>query len=68
MGTESLAENTPNAPEFICPIACPSPKVLDFNEKRRHWVSVVREEEEYLRRKEREENWIRSFFNNDGIF
>ena len=22
---------------------CPSPKVLDFNEKRRHWVSVVRD-------------------------
>ena len=21
---------------------CPSPKVLDFNEKRLHWVSVVR--------------------------
>jgi hypothetical protein len=29
MGSDSLAENTPNAPEFICP----SPKVLDFNEK-----------------------------------
>ena len=28
----------PNAPEFICPIG---PKVLDFNEKRLHWVSVV---------------------------
>lgn len=27
-----------------------------------------KEEDEYLRRKEREENWIRSFFNNDGIF
>ena len=34
----SLAENTPNAPEFICP----SPEVLDFNEKRLHWASVVR--------------------------
>ena len=22
---------------------CPSPKVLDFNEKRLHWASVVRE-------------------------
>ena len=21
---------------------CPSPKVLDFNEKRLHWVSIVR--------------------------
>ena len=28
-----------NAPELICP----SPKVLDFNEKRLHWASVVRE-------------------------
>ena len=34
-----FAENTPNAPEFICS----SPKVLDFNKKRLHWVSVVRE-------------------------
>jgi hypothetical protein len=23
-------------------IVCPRPKVLDFNEKRLHWVSVVR--------------------------
>jgi hypothetical protein len=37
MGVESLAENTPNAPKFICP----SPKVLDFNEKGLHWGSVV---------------------------
>jgi hypothetical protein len=37
MGADSLAENTPNAPEFICP----SPKVLDFNEKRLYWASVV---------------------------
>jgi hypothetical protein len=74
MGDDSLAEITPNAPEFICPIClpkpkssgfqckktslgirsqsvakipqmpqnlfaqfvCPSPKVLDFNEKRLH--------------------------------
>ena len=38
MGANSSDENTPNAPEFICP----SPKVLDFNEKRLHWASVVR--------------------------
>jgi hypothetical protein len=31
-----LAENTPNAPEFIYP-------VLDFNEKRLHWASVDRD-------------------------
>ena len=35
---DSSAQNTPNAPEFICP----SPKVLDFNEKRLHWASIVR--------------------------
>ena len=38
MGAYSLTENTPNAPEFISP----SPKVLDFNEKRFYWASVVR--------------------------
>ena len=37
MGADSLAGNTPNAPEFVCP----NPKVLDFNEKRFHWASVV---------------------------
>ena len=36
MGADSLAENTPNAPEFI------SLKVQDFNEKRLHWASIVR--------------------------
>ena len=36
MGADSSAENTPNAPEFICP------KVLDFNQNRLHWASVVR--------------------------
>ena len=37
MGADSSAENPPNASEFICP----SPKVLDFNEKSLHWMSVV---------------------------
>ena len=32
----------PNAPEFICPIACLRQKDVDFNEKMFHWVSVVR--------------------------
>jgi hypothetical protein len=36
MGADSLAENSPNTPEFICP------KFLDFNEKRLHRASVVR--------------------------
>ena len=52
MDADKLAKNTPNAPNFICPnclpklsaqIVCPSPKVWDFNEKKLHWVSVVRE-------------------------
>ena len=33
MGADSLAENTPNAPESA-QFVCPSPKVLDFNEKK----------------------------------
>ena len=33
MGADDLAENTP--------VVFPSPKVLDFNEKRLHWASVV---------------------------
>jgi hypothetical protein len=41
MSADSLAQNTPNAPECICPIVCLSPKVLDFNEKSLHWVSIV---------------------------
>ena len=32
IGADSLAENTRNAPE-----------ILDFNEKRLHWASVVRD-------------------------
>ena len=42
--TDSLAVNTQNAPEFICPICLHKPKALDFNEKRLHWASVVRAE------------------------
>ena len=38
MGAESSAEN---APEVICPICLPNPKVLDFNEKGLHWASIV---------------------------
>ena len=34
-----MAENTPNDPEFICPIY---KKIMDFTEKRLHWPSVVR--------------------------
>ena len=30
-------------PKLSVQIVCPSPKVLDFNEKRLHWASVVRD-------------------------
>ena len=33
MGIDSLAENTPNAPAFICPICLPQ-QVLNFNKKK----------------------------------
>ena len=46
MVTYILAENTPNAPESICPI----PKVLDFNDERLHWASVVRASGHFLER------------------
>ena len=40
MGADSLAENIPNlSAQFVCP----SPKVLNLNEKRLHWASIVRE-------------------------
>ena len=39
MGSDSLAEKNPKAPEFVCS----SPNALDFNEKRLRWVSEVRE-------------------------
>ena len=37
MGADKSDENTQNAPKFICP------KDWDFDEKRLHWVSVVRD-------------------------
>ena len=30
IGADSLAENTPNAPDFICPICLPKPKSSGF--------------------------------------
>jgi hypothetical protein len=44
MGADSSAENTPNAPEFICPIYLPKPKSSGFQWKKKlHWASVVRD-------------------------
>ena len=31
MGADCLAENTPNAPKFICPICLPKPKSFVFD-------------------------------------
>ena len=44
MGADSAAENIPNsiATELSAQFFCPSSKVLDFNEKRLHWSSLVR--------------------------
>ena len=41
MGADKFAQNTPNAPN--AQIVCSSPKVRDFDEKRLHWASVVRD-------------------------
>ena len=46
MGADILAENTPNAPESICPI----PNVLGFNDERLYWTSVVRAPGHFLER------------------
>ena len=34
MGADKLAENTPNLPEFICPIWLPKPKSSGFQWKK----------------------------------
>ena len=34
MGADNLAENTPNAPEFICPICLTKPKSFGFQWKK----------------------------------
>ena len=43
MGADKSAKNTPNVPKFIGQNFLPSPKVWDFDGKRLHWASVVRE-------------------------
>jgi hypothetical protein len=40
MGADSLAENTPNFPEFICTILSEQLKLKSFDEKRLHLASV----------------------------
>ena len=44
LGADSLAENTQMPHNLSAQFICPSPKILDFNEKRLHWASVVRGE------------------------
>jgi hypothetical protein len=41
MSADSLAENTPIPQNLSAQFVCPSSKILDFNEKRLHWASVV---------------------------
>ena len=42
MGAESLTENTPHAPKFICPICLPKPKSSGFQWKKLRLASLVR--------------------------
>ena len=42
MGADNLAKIPQIPHNLFAQFVCPSPKVLDFNEKRLHWVSVVR--------------------------
>ena len=44
MSADKSAENIPNMPQNLSVrIVCPSPKVWDFDGKRLHWASVVRD-------------------------
>ena len=43
MGADKSAENAQN---LSAQIVCPSPKVWNFDEKRLHWASVVRAQQE----------------------
>ena len=45
MGADKSAENTQMPQNLSAQIVCPSPTVWDFDEKRLHWVSVVRGQE-----------------------
>ena len=43
MGADKSAENTQIPQNLSAQFVCPNPKVWDFDEKRLHWASVVRE-------------------------
>ena len=49
LGADILAENLPNAPEFIYPICLPqdaqAQKFWISMKKKFHWVSIVRDQE-----------------------
>ena len=48
MGADKLAENTPNAPKFICPYFLLKPKSLGFQWKKRLLgASLVRAQKKY---------------------
>ena len=42
MDADKSAEKTQIPQNISAQILCPNPKVWDFDEKRLHWVSVVR--------------------------
>jgi hypothetical protein len=54
-----VRQKTPQMPQNLsAQFVCPSPKVLDFNEKRLHWASVVRA----FTQGEADPNYFRSVF------
>ena len=62
MGADSFAENIPQMSQNLsAQFVCLRPKVLDFNEKRLHWTSVVRS-------KKFEENPTDFFFKFQDVF
>ena len=63
MGADKSAENTPNAPKFICPLHFAQTKRRDFNEKRVHWASVVRAHREEYKDIKDQKVWATDFEN-----
>ena len=62
---DTLAENTPNGPEFIFPICLPKPKY--FN-KGLHWASLVRVSKHSNRNNlEEPRPWSSSVYNTTAV-
>jgi hypothetical protein len=58
MGANISVKKTQMPQNLSAQFVCPSPKVLDFNEKRLHWASVVRA----FTQGEADPNYFRSVF------